>query len=92
MAIEELLPSPLLAADNLYKAKRILINLYLSSSADDQVVMDEFKELNEFMARFDGVKTISGITIDDTLEGKVKVTILASDFGDGVMDMASLSR
>ena len=39
--------------------------------------MDEFKELNEFMARFDGVKTISGITIDDTLEGKVKVT----DFG-----------
>ena len=88
-AIEDALHSPLLAADNLYKAKRILINLYLSSSADDQVVMDEFKELNEFMARFDGVKTISGITIDDTLEGKVKVTILASDFGDGVMDMGN---
>ena len=88
-AIEDALHSPLLAADNLYKAKRILINLYLSSSADDQVVMDEFKELNEFMARFDGVKTISGITIDDTLERKVKVTILASDFGDGVMDMGN---
>ena len=88
-AIEDALHSPLLAAENLYNAKRILINLYLSSSADDQVVMDEFKELNEFMARFDGVKTISGITIDDTLEGKVKVTILASDFGDGVMDMGN---
>ena len=86
-AIEDALHSPLLAADNLYKAKRILINLYLSSSADDQVVMDEFKELNEFMARFDGVKTISGITIDDTLEGKVKVTILASDFGDKMIDV-----
>ena len=86
-AIEDALHSPLLAADNLYRAKRILINLYLSSSSDDQVVMEEFKELNEFMARFDGVKTISGITIDDSLEAKVKVTILASDFGDGVMDI-----
>ena len=86
-AIEDALHSPLLAADNLYRAKRILINLYLSSSSDDQVVMEEFKELNEFMARFDGVKTISGITIDDSLEAKVKVTILASDFGGGVMDI-----
>ncbi|MCD7709772.1 MAG: cell division protein FtsZ [Porphyromonadaceae bacterium] len=86
-AIEDALHSPLLAADNLYNAKRILINLYLSSSADNQVVMNEFKELNEFMARFDGVKTISGITIDDSLEDRVKVTILASDFGSDTLDI-----
>ena len=86
-AIEDAIRSPLLAADNLYNAKRILMNLYLSSKSDNQVIMDEFKELNEFMAKFDGVKTISGITIDDTLDDKVKVTILAAGFGTGSIDM-----
>ena len=86
-AIEDAIHSPLLAADNLYNAKRILMNLYLSSKSDNQVIMDEFKELNEFMAKFDGVKTISGITIDDSLDDKVKVTILAAGFGTGSIDM-----
>ena len=86
-AIEDAIRSPLLAADNLYNAKRILMNLYLSSKSDNQVIMDEFKELNEFMAKFDGVKTISGITIDDSLDDKVKVTILAAGFGTGSIDM-----
>lgn len=86
-AIEDAIHSPLLAADNLYNAKRILMNLYLSSKSDNQVIMEEFQELNDFMAKFDGVKTISGITIDDSLDDKVKVTILAAGFGTGSIDM-----
>ena len=86
-AIEDAIHSPLLAADNLYNAKRILLNLYLSSKSDNQVIMEEFQELNDFMAKFDGVETISGITIDDTLDDKVKVTILAAGFGTGSIDM-----
>ena len=88
-AIEDAIHSPLLAADNLYNAKRILLNLYLSSKSDNQVIMEEFQELNEFMAKFDGVETISGITIDDTLDDKVKVTILAAGFGTGSIDMTA---
>ena len=88
-AIEDAIHSPLLAADNLYNAKRILLNLYLSSKSDNQVIMEEFQELNDFMAKFDGVETISGITIDDTLDDKVKVTILAAGFGTGSIDMTA---
>ena len=86
-AIEDAIRSPLLAADNMYQAKNILLNLYLSSTSDNQVVMDELKELNDFMSKFSGVKTISGVTFDDTLDDKVKVTILASGFGSGPIDI-----
>ncbi len=84
-AIDDALHSPLMATNEIYKAKKILINMYLSrNSGEDQVVMHEFRQLNDFAKKFRDagvdVQTITGLTQDDTLGGKVKITILASHF------------
>lgn len=87
-ALDDALHSPLMASSNIHKAKKILINLYMSrQDSDEQVVVKELRQLNDFAKKFKdagvAVKTITGMTQDDTLGNKVKITILASDFVDG---------
>ena len=45
--------------------------------------MEEMNEVNDFMARFqqDSVETKWGLGTDDSLNAKVKITLLASGFG-----------
>ena len=80
MAIENALNSPLLNNNDVFKAKKILFNLYFSSA--HPVMMGKMNEVNDFMAKFSSeIELIWGTAIDETLGEKVKITILASGFG-----------
>ena len=45
-------------------------------------MMEEMNEIHEFMSKFrEGVEVIWGVAMDNTLETKVKITVLATGFG-----------
>jgi len=81
VAAEEALNSPLLNNNNVFKAKRILFNI--SYSEDAKLLTGEMKEVRNFMSGFDTtkIKVIWGLSKDNTLGKKVKMTILATGFG-----------
>lgn len=80
MAIEDALNSPLLNNNDIFSAKKILFNV--SFSNESVLRMNEMKEVNEFMARFNSdIHVIWGTAEDNTLGNKVKMTILATGFG-----------
>jgi cell division protein FtsZ len=88
MAAEEALNSPLLNNNDVFKAKRILFNISYSEEA--KLLIGELKEVRNFMSRFDTtkIKVIWGLSKDDALGRKVKMTILATGFGmNDVLDM-----
>lgn len=79
-AINDALHSPLLNNNDIFNSKRILFNI--SYSANNDLMMEEMNELHEFMSRFgEDVETKWGLYIDDSLDKKVKFTILATGFG-----------
>jgi cell division protein FtsZ len=81
-AFEDALNSPLLNNNDVFNAKKILFNVYFTSTKP--LKMDEMTDVNNFMARFNvkEIKVIWGTALDDTLEeGQVKVTVLATGFG-----------
>lgn len=81
-AIEDALNSPLLKNRDILSSKKLLFNLYFSREATEKFSMDEVKELTSFMSQLDnGVDVIWGVAFDDTLENRVKITILAAGFG-----------
>ena len=55
-------------------------------------MMEEMNEIHEFMSKFrEGVEVIWGVAIDNSLETKVKITVLATGFGvEDVPGMDSL--
>ena len=76
-AIKDALNSPLLNNNDIHKSKKILLNFYCSKTKP--VLMNEVKEINEFMEQMgDDIEVIWGVTFDDTLDEKVKVTLLAT--------------
>lgn len=80
-AIQDALNSPLLKNRDIYGSKKLLFNLYFSRKAKTQFKMSEASELSAFMANLDpSVDVIWGVAFDDTLEDKVKITILAAGF------------
>jgi cell division protein FtsZ len=88
IAAEEALNSPLLNNNDVFKAKRILFNISYSEEA--KLLIGELKEVRNFMSRFDTtkIKVIWGLSKDDALGKKVKMTILATGFGvNDVLDM-----
>ena len=79
-AINDAMHSPLLNNNDIFNSKKILFNI--SYSTNNDLMMEEMNEVHEFMSRFgEDVETKWGLYIDDTLEGKVKFTILATGFG-----------
>ncbi len=81
-AIEDALNSPLLKNRDILSSKKLLFNLYFSREATEKFSMDEVKELTSFMSQLDnGVDVIWGVAFDDSLENRVKITILAAGFG-----------
>ena len=92
-AIEDALNSPLLNENDVYNSKKILLSIAFANNdeKDGSLMMEEMNEVNDFMSRFGrNFETKWGLTVDDTLEQKVKVTILATGFGikrvDGMED------
>ncbi len=80
-AIEDALESPLLKNRDVYGSKKILINIYFSRKSHTPFKMEEVSEMNQFMTHFGKeVDVIWGVAFDETLEDRVKITILAAGF------------
>ncbi len=81
VAIEEALSSPLLNDNEIKGAKWILININ-SAEGDYECTMDEIDLINEFLRSQTGENTdvILGMGIDNSLDKKIGVTIIATGF------------
>lgn len=91
-AIDDALNSPLLNDNDVYNSQKILLSIAFSSdNGTDGLAMEEMNEINDFMRRFGSNFELKwGIAIDNTLEKKVKITILATGFGlNDLEDVAS---
>lgn len=80
-AIEDALESPLLKNRDVSSSKKILMNFYFSPKSHNPFKMEEVNEMRQFMTNFSNdVDVIWGAAFDDTLEDKIKITILAAGF------------
>lgn len=78
-AIKDALHSPLLNNNDVFSAKKILINL--SFGEDNPVMMEEMNAMHDFMAKFSReIEVIWGTAIENDLHEDVKVTLLATGF------------
>ena len=79
-AIQNAQHSPLLNNNDIFKSKKVLLNI--SYSSQKKLMMNEMAEVQEFMNRFNrDFETKFGIAIDDSLGDQVKITLLATGFG-----------
>lgn len=81
-AIEDALNSPLLNNNDIFDAKKVLLNIYCSDQDSDTITMEEMNEVHDFMSKFGKDFEVKwGVAFDPTLGKSVKVTVLASGFG-----------
>jgi cell division protein FtsZ len=79
-AINDALHSPLLNNNDIFNAQKVMLNV--SFDPKSELMMEEMNEVHEFMSKFrEGVEVIWGVAQDNTLDSKVKITILATGFG-----------
>lgn len=80
-AIEDAIRSPLLKNADIYTSKKLLIVIYLSPDPKYQMQLSESGEITAFTSRFvNSPDIITGVYFDDTIDEKMKITILASGF------------
>lgn len=78
-AIQDALHSPLLNNNDVFSAKKILVNI--SYGENSPLMMEEMDAFHEFMSKFGNeIEVIWGAAVEDTLEDEVKVTLLATGF------------
>ncbi len=78
-AIEDALNSPLLDNTDVRDSKKILLNICCSE--EKGICMDEIRQVNDFMAQMgEDIEVISGVTFDNSLGEKVRITIIATGF------------
>lgn len=82
-AIEGALHSPLLNNNDIFNSKKVLLSIsFCDQNESDQLTMEEMNEVHEFMSKFGpDVETKFGLATDESLEKKVKITVLATGFG-----------
>lgn len=75
--------NPLLEDSRIEGATRILVNMY----ASEMLTAAEVSEIMEIVTAnaHPDVETIHGITIDESMEDKLTVTVIATGFGDDVL-------
>src|SRR5574344_902306 len=78
-AINDALHSPLLNNNDIFNAKKVLLNVSFCGKCE--LMMEEMNEIHDFMRKFKDEEVIWGVAEDPTLETKVKITILATGFG-----------
>ena len=79
-AIDDALHSPLLNNNDIFNAKKVMLNV--SFCPTSELMMEEMHEIHEFMSKFrEGVEVIWGVAVDNSLDTKVKITVLATGFG-----------
>jgi cell division protein FtsZ len=80
-AIEEAKRSPLLNNDDIFKAKKILLNITYDTVKP--LMMEEMQVVHDFMGKFSADReVIWGTAYEPDLEENVKVTILATGFSN----------
>lgn len=80
-AIHNALHSPLSKRHDVNTSRRLLIKFNCSSNPDYAIRAEEINEITQFTAKLPvGIDVKWGIGVDDSLEDKVKVTILAAGF------------
>ena len=80
-SVVDALDSPLIYGNDIDKAKRILLNIY--TSKDYPLLVSEMNEIDQFMDALDSnIDVIWGVSNDNTLGERAKVTILATGFED----------
>lgn len=78
-AIEDAIKSPLLNNNDVFSAKKILINI--SCSEEHPLMMEEMNALHDFMGKFSReIEVIWGSAVEEDLKEDVKVTLLATGF------------
>ena len=76
-AIKDALHSPLLNNNDIFNAKKVMLNIYCT----ENMKMEEMNELHDFMNKFGAdVEVIFGL-VEEDLGTKVKINILATGFG-----------
>ncbi len=80
MAIHNALHSPLLGNHDVFRSKKLLFNLCFSRKAKNPFRTHEINAFTEFTKSIPGVDLIWGMSFDDELEDKVKLTVLAAGF------------
>lgn len=80
MAIHNALHSPLLGNHDVLRSKKLLLNLTYSRKAKKPFLMHEINAFTKFTKSIPGVDVIFGMQFDDTLEDRIKLTVLAAGF------------
>ena len=82
-AINDALHSPLLNNNDIFNSKKVLLSIsFCAEKEGDMLMMEEMNEVHDFMAKFhDDVETKWGLSTDQSLDKRVKITILATGFG-----------
>lgn len=80
-SVTQALDSPLLNDNHIAGSKNVLL-LIVSSGGDHEITMDEMSVINEHIQAEAGGETnvIMGIGIDDDLDDKIHVTVIATGF------------
>ena len=80
-SVTQALDSPLLNDNHIVGSKNVLL-LIVSSGGDHEITMDEMSVINEHIQKEAGGDTnvIMGIGIDDDLDDKIHVTVIATGF------------
>ena len=79
-AIDDALHSPLLNNNDRFSFTGTLVKV--SFCPTSELMMEEMNEIHEFMSKFrEGVEVIWGVAVDNSLDTKVKITVLATGFG-----------
>jgi len=79
-AIDDALHSPLLNNNDIFNAKKVMLNVSFCSNSE--LMMEEMNEIHEFMSKFhEDVEVIWGAAEDNSLGHQVKITVLATGFG-----------
>ena len=78
-AIKDALHSPLLNNNDVFNAKKILVNI--SFSEENPLMMDEMNAMHDFMSKFGRkIEVIWGAAVEKDLGEDVKITLLATGF------------
>ena len=78
-AIKDALHSPLLNNNDVFSAKKILVNISYSETAP--LMMEEMNAFHEFMSKFGTeIEVIWGAAVEEDLGEDVKITLLATGF------------
>jgi cell division protein FtsZ len=91
-AIDNALKSPLLNNNDVFKAKKILLNISFGNA--QPMMARELNEVHDFMAKFDSkIEVIWGTALDDDLGEQIKIAILASGFGiENIVSMTEIDE